>query len=433
MKKSSDKKKIPAHASARLGRDRAFEWPGENYNRVPFDVFSDPATYEREREALFRGPSWNYLALAVEIPNPGDFLVSYVGETQVVVNRTPSGAITAFENSCAHRGAQIVRRLRGHTASHTHTCAYHQWRFDTDGALLSVPQEHGVKGKGGMPADFDKKRHGLNRLRVEIYKGLVFGTFVDEMPSLYDYLGPKIRPEIDRIFDREVKVLGYWRQAVPANWKLYLENVKDPYHASLLHLYHTTFGIYRATMSGRVLMDEHGHSVLRTADIGEDVGEMKALYKDIEKYRPGYKLKDASLFDVKPDYDDRVTNMIMTVFPNLMLGQVANTFQTRHVRPKGVDRFELYWTYLGFVDDDAAATEGRLRQANFVGPAGYISLEDGEAGRLVQCGTRGNTNRASVVDMGGHDAIADQDTLATEVAVRGFWKRYHTLMQAASR
>ncbi len=406
---------------------------GENYARVPFALFSDPATFERERNALFRGPTWNYLGLEVEIPQPGDYILGYVGDLQVVVNRTPAGGIAAFENSCSHRGAQLVRHTRGNAAQHAHTCPYHQWRFDTAGALLSVPQEHGVKGKGGMPADFDKSRHGLRTLRVETYKGLIFGTFAAGMPALYDYLGPKIRPEIDRIFDRPVVVLGHWRQAVPANWKLYLENVKDPYHASLLHLYHTTFGIYRATMSGRVIMDEScGHSVLRTADIGENPTEMKALYKDIDKYRPGYKLKDPSLFETKPDYDDRVTNMIMTVFPNLMLGQVASTFQTRHVRPKGIDSFELYWTYLGFASDDAQAREGRLRQANFVGPAGYISLEDGEAGRLVQRGTHGLGDRASVVEMGGHGAIADQDTLATEVAVRGFWKRYHELMRAAA-
>jgi anthranilate 1,2-dioxygenase large subunit len=407
--------------------------PGANYARVPFALFSDAPTFERERAALFRGPTWNYLGLAVEIPNPGDYLLGYVGDIQIVVNRTPAGGIAAFENSCAHRGAQLVRRVRGNAAQHAHTCPYHQWRFDTAGALLSVPQERGVKGKGGMPADFDRSRHGLRTLRVEVYKGLIFGTFAAETLSLHDYLGPKIRPEIDRIFDRPVVVLGHWRQAVPANWKLYLENVKDPYHASLLHLYHTTFGIYRATMSGRVIMDDTcGHSVLRTADIGENPTEMRALYKDVDTYRPGYKLKDPSLFDVKPDYDDRVTNMIMTVFPNLMLGQVAGTFQTRHVRPKGVDAFELYWTYLGFASDDAAAREGRLRQANFVGPAGYISLEDGEAGRLVQRGTHGLDDRASVVEMGGNGAIADQDTLATEVAVRGFWKRYHALMRAAA-
>ena len=222
-----------------------------------------------------------------------------------------------------------------------------------------------------MDAEFDMACHGLRTLQVEVYKGLIFGTFSKTVEPLADYLGPRICAEIDRIFDRPVKVLGYYRQVIPANWKLYLENVKDPYHAGLLHLYHVTFGIYRPTMSGKVFMDRSlGNSVLRTADLGEQQTEVNSAYAGIDKYRPDYKLADASLFDVKPDYDDKVTNMILTVFPNLMLGQVANTFQTRHVRPKGVDEFELFWTYLGFEGDDATATEGKLRQSNFIGPAG---------------------------------------------------------------
>lgn len=406
-------------------------WPAEDSSRIPYAVFTDPELYARESKRLFAGPHWNYLCLDAEIRDPGQYVVSYIGERQVVVQRTEDGDVVAFLNSCAHRGAQLVRRMRGTATSHT--CAYHQWCFSDRGDLLGVPQQRGVKGQGGMPKDFDKSKHGLRRIRVESYKGLVFGTFSDETPPLYDYLGPKIRPEIDRIFDRPVKVLGYYRQVIPANWKLYLENVKDPYHAGLLHLFHVTFGIYRPTMSGRVTMDESkGHSVLRTADIDEEQADVNSTYAGIDKYRTDYSLRDPSLFDVKPDYDDKVTNMIMTIFPNLMLGQVANTFQTRHVRPKGLNEFELYWTYLGFEDDDAEATEGKLRQSNFVGPAGYISLEDGEAGRLVQSGVnRREPDNCSTVQMGGRGAIEDQDTLATEVAVRGFWKCYSEAMGLA--
>ncbi|MBY0509285.1 MAG: Rieske 2Fe-2S domain-containing protein [Rhodospirillaceae bacterium] len=387
-------------------------------------MFYDADIYRSEADRLFRGPHWNYLCTETEISNPGDYVISYVGETQVVVNRTEDLTIMAFINSCAHRGAQLVRRLRGNTLSHT--CAYHQWCYDTKGALLGVPQQRGVKGKGGMPADFDKAKHSLKTLRVETYKGLVFGTFSVATPPLHDYLGPKIREQIDRIFDRPLKLLGYYRQRIPANWKLYLENVKDPYHAGLLHLFHVTFGIYRPTMSGRVFMDEtQGHSVLRTADIGEQQADVNTAYAGIDKYRPDYKLQDPSLFDVKPDYPDKVTNMILTIFPNVMLGQVANTFQIRHVRPKGLREFELFWTYFGFADDDNAAVEGKLRQSNFIGPAGYISLEDGEAGRLVQIGVEHREpSDMSVIEMGGRGPIADIDTLSTEVALRGFWKHY---------
>lgn len=410
-----------------LSNEDTIRFPLADFTRIPYSVFNDEQVAREEQANLFCGPYWNYLCLSVELPKPGDYLISYVGTTQVVVTRNTDGGISAFVNSCSHRGAKLVRSLRGNSLSHT--CAYHQWCFDTKGELIGVPQQRGVKGKGGMPADFDKKDHGLNPLRVEEYNGLIFGTFSSDVENLHDYLGEKMRPEIDRIFNRPVKVLGYYRQRIPANWKLYLENVKDPYHASLLHLFHATFGLYRATMMGKVVVEESkGHSFLWSANIGEDRTELLTAYAGIDKYREDYKLADPSLFDVKPDYDDKVTNMIMAIFPNVMLGQVANTFMTRHIRPKGVDEFELYWTYLGFENDDAAATEGKLRQSNLIGPAGYISLEDGEAGRLVQTSVAGRPKDSSLLEMGGRGEIEDTDSLSTEVAVRAFWKRYASAM-----
>lgn len=400
-------------------------WPASDFTRVPFRVFMDEDIEQIEQERVF-DRVWCYLGLAIEVPGPGDYIVAYVGRTEVVLSRDEEGRLAAFVNSCSHRGAQVVRRIRGNAMSHT--CPYHQWCFGAKGELLGLPLLRGVKGKGGMPEDFDKKAHGLKALRVEEYKGLVFGTFSPTIDSLHDYLGPRMRPQIDRIFDRKPRVLGYYRQRIPANWKLYLENLKD-HHGALLHLFHATFGIARPTMTARVALDvERGHSFTHLADNDEDKVQVRAAYAGTEQYREDYRLDDPSFLQVEPDYDDRVTNVIMSIFPNLMLGQVANTFQTRAIRPKGKDEFELFWTYLAFEDDDDEAIEGKLRQSNFIGPAGYISLEDGEAGRMVQIGIASRPHDSSFVEMGGRGALEDADNISTEVAVRAFWKRYAEAM-----
>lgn len=400
-------------------------WPASDFTRVPFRVFMDETVEALEQERVF-DRSWGYLGLAIEVPEPGDFITAYVGRTEVVLNRDRDGNLAAFVNSCPHRGAKVVRRLRGNALSHT--CAYHQWCFSATGELLGLPLLRGVKGRGGMPEDFDKKDRGLKMLRVEEYNGLVFGTLSHSIGSLFDYLGPRVRPEIDRIFDRKPRLLGYYRQRIPCNWKLYVENLKD-HHGALLHLFHATFGIARPTMTARVTLDvERGHSFLRLANIDEVKAEVRAAYAGTEKYREDYSLADPSFLQVAPDYDDRVTNVIMSIFPNLMLGQVANTFQTRSIRPKGKDGFELFWTYFAFEDDDETAVEGKLRQSNFIGPAGYISLEDGEAGRLVQTGIASRPGESSFVEMGGRGEMEDADNISTEVAVRAFWKRYAEAM-----
>ena len=67
--------------------------------------------------------------------------------------------------------------------------------------------------------------------------------------------------------------------------------------------------------------------------------------------------------------------------------------------------------------------ELRLRQANLIGPAGFISMEDGAATGFVQRGSRGAGGELSVVEMGGR-GIGSEESRVSEAAVRGFWNAY---------
>ena len=120
---------------------------------------------------------------------------------------------------------------------------------------------------------------------------------------------------------------------------------------------------------------------------------------------------------------------ILTVFPSVVLQQIRNTIAVRVIRPRGLEKTELEWIHLGFDDDDEAMTERRLRQGNLVGAAGYISMEDGCIGGLVQRGIRYNDEDSGVVMMGGYDA-EPQPFRASEAAIRGFWKEYRALTGA---
>ena len=69
----------------------------------------------------------------------------------------------------------------------------------------------------------------------------------------------------------------------------------------------------------------------------------------------------------------------------------------------------------------------RIKQANLVGPAGYISMEDTEATELVQRGTIRDGDATSIIEMsrGNPD---QQDTVITESLIRKFWVGYQKLM-----
>ena len=166
-------------------------FPRADGSRIPFKVYSSREIYQLEQERIFRGPVWSFVAMEAEIAHTNDFKSTFVGDTPVVVARNQDESLSVWVNRCAHRGAMVCRTARGNARSHI--CAYHQWSYDTRGNLRGVPFRNGVKGAAGMPADFDPKEHGLQKLRVESYRGLMFATLDDRTPSLNDYLGPQMR------------------------------------------------------------------------------------------------------------------------------------------------------------------------------------------------------------------------------------------------
>ena len=129
------------------------------------------------------------------------------------------------------------------------------------------------------------------------------------------------------------------------------------------------------------------------------------------------------------DLDDGYKTTILSIFPTLIVAQVDNTYAIRHLRPKGPGMVELHITYLGFETDTPQQTHDKMLTANFIGPAGYISLEDGEALRLVQDGiSHRRPGGHEVLEMGGVGPIEDTDYLSQEISIRGFWSFYHRIM-----
>src|SRR4029077_8768329 len=113
--------------------------------------------------------------------------------------------------------------------------------------------------------------------------GVVFASSAHPKETLEAYLGPLMLSYFDRVFDgRALKVLGYQRQRLPSNWKLMFENIKDPYHASLLHVFLVTFGLFRRDKQWAVEMDDtgrHGVLVNRRAEqkANEATAQMRAF------------------------------------------------------------------------------------------------------------------------------------------------------------
>ena len=402
-------------------------WPNQDFSAVPYRVFADPDIFEHEQERIFRGPVWCYLGLEAEVAKPRDFITCFLGDTSVVVNRNDAGELHAFVNRCAHRGSTLVREACGQRR--VHTCVYHHWCYNLEGQLIGVPFERGIDGKGGMPESFDKTKHGLQTIRVDTYRGVIFGTMSDDAEPLREYLDEPMRDNLDGLFSRPIEVLGYMRQRMSSNWKLYLENVCDPYHAGLLHQFAATFGLFRTTQTGGTILDRRArHMINYSIFDSDDEAASQSQYDDVPGFDTSLRLQDSSVVEFRDETGDGDAINVMAIYPNFVVSRIVNTLSTRQIRPKGPDEFELYWTCFGYADDDAALREMRIKQANIIGPAGYITMEDAESGVLVQRATRRAQAQCSTLQMGGLGAIESQDHQVTEVPIRGLWRTYCELM-----
>ena len=402
-------------------------WPEDSVARVPYWVYQDELNYDQELRCLFEGATWNFVCLEAEIPNRGDWRTNQIGALPVIVVRDADGAINCFENRCAHRGALIALDDAG-TVENNFKCIYHAWSYDLCGNLRGIAFEHGINGVGGMPKGFKRETFAPRKLRTTTLCGLVFATLSPDTPPIEEFVGAEVLGRIRRVLNRPIKVMGRFTQALPNNWKLYVENVKDTYHASLLHLFFGTFRITRLTQGGGVLVSPDGgsHSSY-TIDKADDAQSTAYRDQGIRTEKQDYKLADPRLLDTVDEFKDGIQLQILSVFPSFILQQIHNCLAVRQVVPRGVDAMDLKWTYFGFADDPPDMTARRLRQQNLVGPAGFVSMEDGCVGGFVQRGIAAAGDQVSAIEMGGRTAES-QATRATEASVRGFWKAYRRHM-----
>ena len=404
-----------------------FEWPGEGVSRVPYRIYSDPEIYEAEQHRIFRGPVWHFVMTDREIPEPGDYRRARIGDTPIVLVRGADGAVNAMVNRCVHRGNLVCIDEAGSVDGRL-TCVYHNWTYDLSGRLTSVAFQKGAGGRGGMPEDFDLSAHRMTPLRVAVYRGLAFVTLSAETPPLEDYLGPEMRANIDRVVGRDMTILGTYTQSMANNWKLYMENVRDSYHASLLHLFFTATRINRLSMEGGIRLSDRGWHHISYSIAATDREEPEYDPEKLRAADDGYDIADPRIVRGWPEYDCGTTLAIQSVFPNFVLQQTLNSIALRICAPNGPDACELSWRILGCADDSEAERAARVHQSNLIGPAGLISMEDGIVGSWVSQGIRRDPDKTALLEMGGRDVAPSPGSRATEVSVRGFWQGYRDLM-----
>ncbi|HEY8122112.1 MAG TPA: aromatic ring-hydroxylating dioxygenase subunit alpha [Myxococcota bacterium] len=219
--------RMAEHMVACTNADRVEQ--AEGVLRVPAHHYVDEQRAQLEKQKIFRRLPL-MLAMSCEISKPGDYRALDAAGVPVLIARGNDGAVRAFINSCAHRGAQIITDASGN--ARRFQCPYHAWTYDLDGSLKGVFQE---KDFGAV----DKPSHGLVRLPVLERAGLIWVI-----------LDPKSKLSIEKYlcgYDELLAHFGFegWfffsrRSVKGPNWKIAYDGYLDLYHPPILHK--NTFG-----------------------------------------------------------------------------------------------------------------------------------------------------------------------------------------------
>lgn len=336
----------------------------EKVNEIPKEVMVRPDLYEEEHRRIFMGPEWHPVAHEAELAKPGDFKTVVFAGVPLIISRDAQGKVHALLNSCSHRGTQVETAFRGNRK--LFECPYHRWVFDLNGALRSCPRN----GDGYCP-DFEKKDFPLQQVRMEIFHGLVFVTFNSETPPLQEYLDA-VAPILAKVMggDGRLKLIGYQKVKYQSNWKGY--NDSDGYHAALLH------GAFRVLnwqggKGTQVVAESRGH-IGATSEISLPADGGRSL------------LKDPSLVEFK-EGDTKNGSHVVKMFPLFVCVKHLDVINLRFATPAGVDQTEVHYAYFSHQDDTAEMQQHRIRQAsNFLGPSGFVSLEDAAVFQRIHIG-----------------------------------------------
>jgi phenylpropionate dioxygenase-like ring-hydroxylating dioxygenase large terminal subunit len=396
-------------------------------------VFSDPAIYEMELQRIF-ARCWQFLGHESQVPRAGDFVSAYLGEDPVMLVRQDDGSLAAFLNVCRHRGMRICKLDAGNAAGFS--CSYHGWAYDRRGKIVDVPF-----GEMYENAPLDDGWAAVPVAQVASYKGLIFGTFDPDAPSLVEYLGD-MAYYLDVLVDRREGgtelVGGANKWIIDSNWKYGAENfVQDGHHAFSSHV----SALMAVQPDDAEMMDfPEGFTVRPGGGHGlvafnGPALELTTRDEVLLKYHQDV-VRPESARRLGAERDAIHNVGAFTVFPNFSF---LTGFQTIRVWvPRGPHAMEVRsWTIV----DKAAPQEVKDAQLRLVrttfSPSGLLEQDDGENWSMCQDTLRGYVSRqlSSNVRMGlGSPLDADAKGPGrvmqgwNEEPGRGFFERYRQLM-----
>ncbi len=194
---------------------------------LPVSAYTSQDWFDREQEQIF-SRTWAYAGFAEDLSEPGQYLSAQAGLNNIFIIMGRDRRLRAFHNICRHRGTQLLRAAG--KSQKAITCPCHDWTYDLEGNLVSVPEER-TEFRG-----LDKSCLGLKPASVDIWRSMIFvhpdpdaGSIMAWFGEVEPHLGPH---KVDELVEYPEARTSY---EIKANWKIVVENYIDVYHLAHLH------------------------------------------------------------------------------------------------------------------------------------------------------------------------------------------------------
>lgn len=402
-------------------------------DRVRTSMYRDSDIFEAEMDKIF-GKTWVWVGHESEVPDKGSFKRSWVGLQPVIIARDRKKALHVMVNRCRHRSATVCEIHKGKTSSFQ--CPYHGWGYALDGSLRALPYTEGYS------EDFDKSEFGMKKLKVDVYNGMIFASFNEDVEPLSDFLG-NAKVWIDLFMKQgggyPVKMAGEHQFSFPGNWKIQLENTTDAYHFPVVH---------KPFLQSLDSEQEEQFDFLAGDGYVEDLGnghsvmvmmpELIDLEADLERPIPA-RFEELAETLRKTHDENQVRRIIRAVGGtgfnlNLFPNAACSMSFLRILQPVGP--METNIRHISIIMDGGpeVANQMRLRlHEHFQGPMGFGSPDDAEVWERVQRGSAGGPDLDIMVNRGkGLEKPSENDLpvgdVSAETGMRAAYQQWKTMM-----
>ena len=201
----------------------AYEFLGDA--DISFERYTSEAFAQREFERMWNR-TWQWACREEHIPEVGDYVVYDIGPYSIIVIRSAVSQVSAFHNSCLHRGTKL-KASATEGSSRELRCPYHGWSWNIDGTLKSIPC------RWDFPHVTDDKFR-LPEVKTGLWGGFVFINLDPAAPPLMDYLG--VLPDHFAKWSLDKRYIAlHLVKELDCNWKLGVEAFIEGYHTLETH------------------------------------------------------------------------------------------------------------------------------------------------------------------------------------------------------